>query len=83
MAKLHFPVIASFQMLAIDERDLGVATKYLTDGEKSYPQSSRWSRYLGNVYRSQGKLNESREAYRKAGKVIEEFEGGKETPCVC
>ena len=80
LAKLHFPVIASFQMLAIDERDLGIATKYLTDGEKLYPKSSRWSRYVGNVYRSHGKLNESREAYRKAGKVIEEFEGGKETP---
>ena len=80
LAKLHFPVIASFQMLAINERDLVVATKYLTDGEKLYPESSRWSRYLGNVYRSQGKLNESRESYRKAGEIIEEFEGGKETP---
>ena len=80
LAKLHFPVIASFQMLAIDQRDLGVATKYLTDGEKLYPESSRWSRYLGNVYRSQGKLNESRDSYKKAGEIIEKFEGGKETP---
>ena len=79
LAKLHFPVIASFKMLELEERDLDIATKYLNDGEKLYPNSSRWTRYLGNVYRSQGKLNESKEAYEKAGEVIIKYEGGKET----
>ena len=66
-------------MLELEERDLDIATKYLNDGEKLYPNSSRWTRYLGNVYRSQGKLNESKEAYEKAGEVIIKYEGGKET----
>lgn len=79
LAKLHFPVIASFKMLAIDERNLDVAAEYLNQGAKLYPQSSRWPRYLGNVYRSQGKLQESKVAYQKAGEVIELYEGGKDT----
>ena len=79
LAKLHFPVIASFKMLSIDDRDPKIAENYLNQGLKLYPESSRWTRYLGNLYRSQGKLKESKEAYEKASKIIEKNEGGKKS----
>ena len=52
---LHFPTGNDFNMLAVDERDLDVV-RMLNKGSKIYTESSRWSRFLGNVYRAEGDL---------------------------
>ena len=80
LAFLHFPVDNTFVMLAAEERDLNVAIDYLTKGSEIYPESSRWPRFLGNVYRAQGDLDKALSAYEKSIELIEKFEGKKPGP---
>ena len=80
LAFLHFPVSANDVMLAAEERDLNVAIDYLTRGAKIYPESSRWPRFLGNVYRAQGDLDKALVAYEESIVLIEKNEGKKPGP---
>ena len=76
LAFLHFPTGNDFNMLATDERDLDVAKDYLNKGSKIYPKSSRWSRFLGNVYRGEGDFEKALSAYEESLSIIEKFEAG-------
>ena len=79
LAFLHFPTGNDFNMLALDERDLKVAAEYLNEGSKIYPNSSRWSRFLGNIYRAEGKFDKALSAYQESLEIIEKFEAGVES----
>tara|TARA_B100000767_G_scaffold212233_1_gene199438 strand:+ start:6208 stop:7782 length:1575 start_codon:yes stop_codon:yes gene_type:complete len=78
LAFLHVPT-GNTNMLAVDERDLDVAKDYLIKGSKMYPKSSRWSRYLGNVYRAEGDFDKSLASYQESLGIIEKFEAGSES----
>ena len=80
LAFLHFPVSANDVMLAAEERDLNVAIDYLTKGSEIYPESSRWPRFLGNVYRAQGDLDKALVAYEESIELIVNNEGKKPGP---
>ena len=79
LAFLHFPTDNGFNMLASDERDLKVATDFLNKGSKIHPNSSRWSRFLGNVYRAEGDFDKALSAYQESLGIIEKFEAGPES----
>ena len=79
LAFLHFPTGNNFNMLAVDERDLEVAKDYLNRGSKIYPESSRWSRFLGNVYRAEGDFEKAENEYQKSLDIIADFEAGAES----
>ena len=79
LAFLHFPTGNDFNMLAADERDLELAKDYLNKGSKIYPKSSRWSRFLGNVYRNEGDFEKALSAYEESLNIIEKFEAGPES----
>lgn len=79
LAFLHFPTGNNFNMLASDERDLNVAKDYLNKGSKIYPKSSRWSRFLGNVYRAEGDFEKALAAYKESLNIIEKFESGSKS----
>tara|TARA_B100000963_G_scaffold315002_1_gene293847 strand:- start:2352 stop:3932 length:1581 start_codon:yes stop_codon:yes gene_type:complete len=76
LAFLHFPTGNDFNMLAVGERDLDVAKDYLNKGSKIYPESSRWSRFLGNVYRAEGDFEKAEIEYQKSLDIISDFEAG-------
>jgi len=78
LAFLHVPT-GNTNMLAVNERDLNVAKDFLTKGSNIYPKSSRWSRFLGNVYRAEGDFEKSLASYQKSLDIIEEFETGPES----
>jgi len=79
LAFLHFPTGNNFNMLAVNERDLEVAKDYLNRGSKIYPESSRWSRFLGNVYRAEGDFEKAEIEYQKSLDIISDFEAGPES----
>ena len=79
LAFLHFPTDNNFNMLASDERDLEIATDFLNKGSKIHPNSSRWSRFLGNVYRAEGKFDKALSAYQESLGIIEKYEAGPES----
>ena len=79
LAFLHFPTDNSFTMLASGERDLKIAADFLNKGSKIHPESSRWSRFLGNVYRAEGKFDKALAAYQESLGIIEKFEAGPES----
>ncbi len=76
LAFLHFPTGNDFNMLSVDERDLEVAKDFLNKGSKIYPKSSRWSRFLGNVYRAEGDFEKAEIEYQKSLNIISDFEAG-------
>jgi len=78
-AFLHFPTGNNFIMLASDERDLNIAIDLLNRGSKLYPESSRWSRFLGNVYRAQGDFEKALTSYEKSLDIIGKYELGVES----
>lgn len=79
LAFLHFPTGNDFNMLAEDERDLNEAEAMLKKGEQLYPNSSRWPRFLGNVYRAQSDFDKALTSYKKSLELIEKYEAGKES----
>lgn len=79
LAFLHFPTGNDFNMLAVNERDLNIAKDFLNKGSKMYPESSRWSRFLGNVYRAEGDFEKAENEYQKSLDIIAEKEAGPES----
>ena len=79
LAFLHFPTGNNFTMLANDERDLDVAKDFLSRGSKIYPKSSRWSRFLGNVYRAEGNFEKAEIEYQKSLDIIADYEAGSDS----
>lgn len=79
LAFLHFPTSANFFMLEESERDLNKAEELLQKGAKIYPESSRWSRFLGNVYRAKGDFESALKEYTKSLEIIEKYETGNES----
>ena len=63
-------------MLATDERNLDKAETLLNNAKKILPQSSRPSRFLGNVYRAQSKFDEALASYKESLKIINKYESG-------
>jgi len=76
LAFLHFPTGNNFNMLATDERNLDKAETLLNNAKKILPQSSRPSRFLGNVYRAQSKFDEALASYKESLKIINKYESG-------
>ena len=76
LAFLHFPTSNNFFMLAEEKRDLKKAEELLIKGSKIHPESSRWSRFLGNVYRAQGDFDKALSAYKESLQIIEKHETG-------
>ena len=79
LSLLHFQYIDGFTLLAPAERDLNKAITLLLKGKKEYPNSSRWARFLGNIYRSQAKMDEAEEAYKEAADIVAKNEDGPES----
>lgn len=79
LAFLHFPTGNDFFMLAEDERDLKKAEELLVKGSKIHPESSRWSRFLGNVYRAQSEFDKALSSYKKSLEIIEKNETGNKS----
>lgn len=79
LAFLHFPTGTGFFMLAEDERDLKKAEELLKKGSKIHPRSSRWSRFLGNVYRAQSEFDKALASYKESLEIIEKYETGSES----
>lgn len=79
LAFLHFPTGTGFFMLAEDERDLKKAEELLKKGSKIHPKSSRWSRFLGNVYRAQSEFDKALASYKESLEIIEKYETGSES----
>ena len=79
LAFLHFPTGNDFFMLAEDERDLKKAEELLVKGSKIHPESSRWSRFLGNVYRAQSEFDKALASYKESLEIIEKYETGSES----
>lgn len=78
LAFLHFPT-GDFSMLAEDERDIEKAENLLKKGSEIYPESSRWPRFLGNIYRGKGEFEQALDYYKKSLDRIENFETGAES----
>ena len=76
LAFLHFPTGVNFTMLASDDRDLKKAETLLNNAKKILPESSRPSRFLGNVYRAQSEFDKALAAYKESLVVIKEYETG-------
>lgn len=79
LAFLHFPTSNNFFMLAEEKRDLKKAEGLLIKGSKFHPESSRWSRFLGNVYRAQGDFDKALTAYKESLEIIEKYETGNQS----
>lgn len=76
LAFLHFPTGVNFTMLASDDRDLKKAETLLNNAKKILPESSRPSRFLGNVYRAQSEFDKALAAYKESLEIIKEYETG-------
>lgn len=79
LAFLHFPTGNNFSMLASDERDLTKAETLLNKAKKILPQSSRPSRFLGNVYRAQSEFEKALASYKESLEIIKEYETGDQS----
>jgi hypothetical protein len=79
LALLHFQFIDGFTMLAADDRDLDKAETLLLTGKKNYPNSSRWARFLGNIYRAQAKMDKAEDAYKEASEIVANNEEGPDS----
>lgn len=79
LSLLHFQYIDGFTLLAPADRDLEKAISLLQKGKKEYPDSSRWARFLGNIYRSQAKMDKAEEAYKEAAEIVAKSEDGSES----
>ena len=79
LAFLHFPTSNNFFMLAEDERDLKKAEELLVKGSEIHPESSRWSRFLGNVYRAQNEFDKAMASYKESLEIIEKNETGNKS----
>jgi len=76
LSALHYPTGINFQMLIENERDLDKAEKLLIRAQKILPNSSRPSRFLGNVYRAKNDFEKSLASYNKSLELIEKYEEG-------
>ena len=74
LATLHFPVGDGFVMLSVDDRDLDKAKMYLQQAQKILPNSPTPSRFLGNIYRDTGDLDDALDAYMTSSKLIDDQE---------
>jgi hypothetical protein len=79
LSLLHFQYIDGFTLLAPADRDLEKAISLLQKGKKEHPNSSRWARFLGNIYRSQAKMDKAEEAYKEAADIVAKSEDGPES----
>tara|TARA_B100000780_G_scaffold147316_2_gene102949 strand:- start:1227 stop:2798 length:1572 start_codon:yes stop_codon:yes gene_type:complete len=79
LAFLHFPTGNNFNMLATDERDLEKAEKLLNKAKEILPESSRPSRFLGNVYRAQSEFDKALSAYKESLEIIAKYETGNKS----
>ena len=79
LAALHFPTGSGFTMLAPEQRDLDKGISYLEKGAKILPESSRPSRFLGNIYRGKGEFDKALSAYEESLDIIKKFEAGEES----
>ena len=79
LSLLHFQYIDGFTLLAPAERDLNKAESLLLKGKKEYPNSSRWARFLGNIYRSQAKMDKAEAAYKEAAEIVAKNEEGPDS----
>ena len=66
-------------MLATDERDLEKAEKLLNKAKEILPESSRPSRFLGNVYRAQSEFDKALSAYKESLEIIAKYETGNKS----
>ena len=79
LAFLHFPTGVNFTMLASDDRDLKKAETLLNNAKKILPESSRPSRFLGNVYRAQSEFEKALASYKESLEIIKEYETGDQS----
>ena len=79
LAALHFPTGSGFTILAPEQRDLDKGISYLEKGTKILPESSRPSRFLGNIYRGKGEFDKALSAYEESLDIIKKFEAGEES----
>ncbi len=76
LSALHYPTGINFTMLVEEERDLDKAEKLLLRAQEILPNSSRPSRFLGNVYRAKNDFEKSLASYNKSLELIEKYEEG-------